>query len=56
MLQNYFKIAWRTLLKNRLYTAINIAGLSVSIAGSRPHSYEMFHQELFVQIINVLRD
>ena len=32
MIQNYFKIAWRTLLKNRLYTAINIVGLSVSIA------------------------
>ncbi|MFD2573023.1 ABC transporter permease [Spirosoma soli] len=32
MLTNYFKIAWRTLVKNRLYTGINIAGLSVSMA------------------------
>ncbi len=31
MLRNYLKIAWRTLLKNRLYTGINIAGLSVSM-------------------------
>jgi putative ABC transport system permease protein len=32
MLQNYLKIAWRALVKNRLYTAINITGLSISIA------------------------
>ncbi|GAB3557505.1 ABC transporter permease [Spirosoma fluminis] len=32
MLTNYLKIAWRTLVKNRLYTAINIAGLSISMA------------------------
>ena len=31
MLRNYLKIAWRTLLKNRLYTGINITGLSVSM-------------------------
>ncbi len=32
MLKNYFKIALRTLKRNRNYTIINIAGLSVSIA------------------------
>ena len=32
MFQNYLKIAWRTLLKNRLYTGINLIGLSVSMA------------------------
>lgn len=32
MLTNYIKIAWRTLVKNRLYTGINIVGLSVSMA------------------------
>ena len=32
MFQNYLKIAWRTLRANRLYSAINIIGLSVSMA------------------------
>lgn len=32
MLRNYFKIAWRNLAKNKLYSLINIAGLSVGLA------------------------
>ncbi len=32
MLKNYFKIAWRNLNRNRGYTFINVAGLSLSIA------------------------
>lgn len=32
MLRNYFTIAWRTLVNNRLYTAINIFGLTVGIS------------------------
>ncbi len=32
MLKNYFKIALRNLLKNKLYSTINIAGLSVGLA------------------------
>ena len=32
MIQNYFKIAWRSLVKHKGYTAINIAGLSIGIA------------------------
>src|SRR5579871_2681837 len=32
MLQNYFKIAWRNLWKNKSYTVINILGLSSGIA------------------------
>ena len=32
MLQNYFLLAWRHLLKNRGYSAINIAGLSIGMA------------------------
>jgi putative ABC transport system permease protein len=32
MLQNYFKIAWRNLLHNKLFSFINIVGLSVSMA------------------------
>jgi putative ABC transport system permease protein len=31
MLKNYFKIAWRNLLKNRGFTAINIIGLSLGM-------------------------
>lgn len=32
MIKNYFKIAWRSLLKNKLYSFINIAGLSIGVA------------------------
>ncbi|WP_028523508.1 ABC transporter permease [Runella limosa] len=31
MLQNYFKIGWRSLKKNKLYAIINVFGLSVGI-------------------------
>lgn len=34
MLKNYIKIALRSLLKNRIYTIINILGLSIGIASS----------------------
>jgi putative ABC transport system permease protein len=32
MLRNYFKIAWRNLLKNKSYSIINIIGLALGIA------------------------
>ena len=32
MLKNYFKVAWRNLIKNKGYSAINISGLSVGMA------------------------
>ncbi|MFK7922060.1 MAG: ABC transporter permease, partial [Bacteroidia bacterium] len=32
MIQNYFKIAWRNLLKNRGFSLINIAGLGIGVA------------------------
>jgi putative ABC transport system permease protein len=32
MLQNYLKIAWRNLLRNRAFSAINISGLAVGLA------------------------
>ncbi|QEM12945.1 ABC transporter permease [Mucilaginibacter rubeus] len=32
MIRSYFKIAWRTIVRNKSYSAINIAGLSVGIA------------------------
>ncbi|WP_134088718.1 ABC transporter permease [Olivibacter sp. XZL3] len=31
MLKNYFKIAWRSLMKNKLFSFINILGLSIGI-------------------------
>ncbi|MEX0315601.1 MAG: FtsX-like permease family protein [Allomuricauda sp.] len=34
MLKNYFKTAWRTLLKNKVYLSINTVGLSIAIAVS----------------------
>ncbi len=32
MIKNYFKIAWRSLEKNKLYSFINITGLSIGLA------------------------
>jgi len=32
MLKNYFKIAWRNLVKNKVYSTINIVGLAVGMA------------------------
>jgi hypothetical protein len=29
MLKNYFKTAWRNLVKNKFYSSINIAGLTI---------------------------
>ena len=51
MLKNYWKIAWRTLWKNKLVSAINLGGLAVGIASSIlllsyvsfQFSYDNFH-------------
>jgi len=51
MLSNYFKIAWRSLWKNKLFSLINISGLSIGIASSLlllsyaafQFSYDDFH-------------
>jgi putative ABC transport system permease protein len=32
MFKNYFKTAWRNLLKNKFYSAINVAGLAIGLA------------------------
>jgi putative ABC transport system permease protein len=34
MIKNYFKIAWRTLLRYKAYTGINVFGLTLSIAAA----------------------
>ena len=52
MLQNYFKIALRSLFKNPVYSFINIAGLSIGIASSvliflwvaDEYAYDHFHK------------
>ncbi|MEO8112143.1 MAG: FtsX-like permease family protein [Ginsengibacter sp.] len=51
MLKNYFKIAWRNLIKNRTFSIINIVGLSFSVAFclllffyiKYEQSYDTFH-------------
>jgi len=32
MIINYFKTAWRNLIRNRFYTVLNIAGLSIGLS------------------------
>src|SRR4030095_1996240 len=32
MFKNYFKTAWRNLLRNKFYSALNIAGLAIGLA------------------------
>jgi len=34
LLENYFKIAWRSLLRNRGFSAINISGLAIGLASA----------------------
>ena len=34
MLKNYFKIAWRNIMRHKAYSALNIAGLSIGMACS----------------------
>ena len=42
MFKNYFKTAWRNLLKNKTFSAINISGLAIGVAA-------------FLMIVNYLR-
>lgn len=51
MIKNYFKTAWRNLVKNKFYTAINIAGLTIGLTVGLlillwvqdEYSYDRFH-------------
>jgi putative ABC transport system permease protein len=53
MFKNYFKIAFRSLLKQRIYTIINVLGLSTGIASCllivmfvrNEFSYDTFHEK-----------
>ncbi len=52
MIANYFKIAWRHLKKNRIYSLINLSGLAIGIIGClliglyiwHEWSYDRFHE------------
>ncbi len=52
MLKNYLKIAWRNLMKDKVFTALNVVGLSVafgvaillSLAAFFELSYDRFHE------------
>ncbi len=54
MFENYFKLAWRNLLKNRVFSFIHIAGLTLGIAlclllGAyivNEQSYDRFHKNV----------
>lgn len=53
MLQNYFKIAWRNLFRQKVYGIINIAGLAIGLACvilivlyvRKELSYDTFHEK-----------
>jgi len=53
MIKNYLKIAWRNLVRQRLYSIINITGLAVGLAVcmlimlyvAHEHSYDRFHKK-----------
>src|SRR5688500_11419884 len=53
MFKNYFKTAWRNLLKNKLLTILNVGGLAIGVAVclligvwlQRELSYDNFHPE-----------
>lgn len=54
MIKNYFKIAWRNLLKNKVYSIINVIGLAlglgcfivISLYVIDELSYDRFHEKL----------
>ena len=53
MIRNYFKIAWRTIRKNKVYSAINVLGLALGICAclviylitSHERSFDAFHPD-----------
>ncbi len=47
MIWNYFKIAWRNLIKNRGFTFINIIGLSIGVAACILISLYIIHESSY---------
>lgn len=44
MLKNYLKIAWRNLMKNKVFSFINIFGLSVGLASCLLIAFYIYHE------------
>ncbi len=47
MLKNYFKIAWRNLLKNKVYSSINVLGLACGMAVAMLIAFWMYDELTF---------
>src|SRR4051812_26566393 len=47
MLKNYVKIAWRNLWKNKVFSGINIIGLSVGMAACIMITLFVFYEKSF---------
>lgn len=47
MFKNYFKIAWRNLWKNKIYSSINIIGLAIGIAACITIMLFVFYEKSF---------
>ena len=53
MVKNYFKIAWRNIIRHKIYTAINVAGLALGICSciviylvaAYEFSFDAFHPD-----------
>ena len=50
MIKNYFKIAWRNILKNKGYSAINILGLAIGMAACVIIMVFVFYERSFDRI------
>ena len=59
MLLSHFKIAWRTILKNRIYSIVNLLGLTIGIAATlliyRMISYEWSFNKGFANYDRIVR-
>lgn len=51
MIKNYFKIAWRTLLKNKVFTLINVTGLSLGVAACILISVYVIHETSYDKFV-----
>ena len=47
MFKNYFKIAWRNLVKNKIFSAINIIGLAIGMAACMVIMLFVFYEKSF---------
>jgi len=47
MIKNYFKIAWRNLLKNKVYSSINVLGLALGMAVAMLIGFWMYDELTF---------